>query len=91
MATTYPMPKWGVTMESGTIEEWRVEPGDRVAEGDVIGVVSSDKIEVDLEAPANGIVAALLHPVGTTVDCGADLMVLADDEDDYAQYLQQNS
>lgn len=78
-------------MESGTIEEWRVEPGDRVAEGDVIGVVSSDKIEVDLEAPANGIVAALLHPVGTTVDCGADLMVLADDEDDYAQYLQQNS
>lgn len=90
MATVYPMPQWGVTMEDGMITEWRVAPGDAVKEGDVIGVVSTDKIEVDFECPADGVIAKLLAAEGDTVECGNDLLVLADSTEDYQSYLQAN-
>lgn len=89
MATTHPMPKWGVTMESGQITEWRVKPGDAVKEGDVIGVVSTDKIDIDFESPADGLIAALLAEEGDDVDCGADVLVLADDSADLEAYQGQ--
>lgn len=88
MATVYPMPKWGVTMESGMIVEWRVRPGDVVSEGDIIGLVSTDKIDVDFESPGSGIVAALLAAEGETVDCGVDLLVLAEDQADLATFQE---
>lgn len=91
MATTYPMPKWGVTMEDGQITEWRVKPGDAVKEGDIIGVVSTDKIDIDFESPADGVIAKLFAEEGDTVECGADVLVLADDEGDYQAYLQANA
>lgn len=90
MATVYPMPKWGVTMEDGMITEWRVKPGDPVEEGDVIGVVSTDKIDVEFEAPANGVIAKLMADAGDTVDCGDDVLVLADDDTDYAKYTNDS-
>lgn len=87
MATTYPMPQWGITMEEGTITEWSVKPGDQVAEGDVLAVVSTDKIDVDFESPVAGVVAALLVPEGDTVPCGTDLVVIATDEADRVAYV----
>lgn len=91
MSTVYPMPKWGVTMEDGMITEWRVSPGDAVKEGDVIGVVSTDKIDVDFEAPADGVIAKLLAEEGDTVECGVDVLVLADDQADYDTYVSEHS
>lgn len=90
MSTIYPMPKWGVTMEDGLITEWNVAPGDTVKEGDVIGVVSTDKIDVDFEAPADGVIAALLADEGETVECGVDVLVLADDQADYERYRSEH-
>lgn len=91
MATVYPMPKWGVTMEDGLITEWNVKAGDQVKEGDVIGVVSTDKIDVDFESPANGVIAKLLAAEGDTVECGVDVLVLASDDADYESYVKENS
>lgn len=86
MATTYPMPTWGVTMESGEITEWRVSVGDAVKEGDILGVVSTDKVDVDFECPQDGVIAHLFAEEGDVVDCGADLIVIADDQADYDSY-----
>lgn len=90
MVTTYPMPKWGVTMEDGEITEWNVTPGQEVKEGDVIAQVETDKITVEFESPANGIIAALLAEAGDVVECGTDVLVLADDAADYEAYQQSN-
>lgn len=90
MSTVYPMPKWGVTMENGLITEWNVKPGDEVKEGDVIGVISTDKIDVDFEAPADGVIAKLLAAEGDTLDCGEDILVMVDDLDEYQRYLSEN-
>lgn len=76
MAERYPLPKWGLTMEDGKIVEWLVSVGDRVEQGQVIATVETEKIEVDLEAPAAGVVAELIVPEGDTADVGEDVIAL---------------
>lgn len=86
MATTYPMPQWGITMEEGTVTEWVAAPGQAVAEGDVLALVGTDKIDVEFESPADGVVAAHLVSEGETVACGTPVIVLADDAADLEAY-----
>ncbi len=64
------LPKIGLTMQEGTIDEWLVATGAAVAEGDALLRLATDKVDVDVEAEAGG----LFHPVvpaGTTVPAGA--------------------
>jgi pyruvate dehydrogenase E2 component (dihydrolipoamide acetyltransferase) len=64
------LPKIGLTMQEGTIDEWLVPTGAAVAEGDALMRLATDKVDVDVEAEAGG----LFHPVvpaGATVPAGA--------------------
>ncbi|WP_327725837.1 2-oxo acid dehydrogenase subunit E2 [Streptomyces europaeiscabiei] len=64
------LPKIGLTMQEGTIDEWLVPAGRAVAEGDALLRLATDKVDVDVEAEAGG----RLHPVvpaGTTLPAGA--------------------
>lgn len=80
------MPKWGLTMEEGAIVEWRVSVGDHVRKGDVLALVESEKVEVELPSPADGIVAELLVPAGTEVPVGGEVAVLVADEAELDSY-----
>jgi pyruvate dehydrogenase E2 component (dihydrolipoamide acetyltransferase) len=42
-------------MESGTVVEWRKDAGEVVERGEVVAVVDADKVTLDVEAPASGI------------------------------------
>ena len=55
MATELLMPKLGLTMTEGTIDEWIVKEGDQVHKGDIIYSVATDKLTNDVEAEADGI------------------------------------
>ncbi|MGF9908512.1 dihydrolipoamide acetyltransferase family protein [Brevibacillus porteri] len=55
MAVEVLMPKMGMAMKEGTISHWNKQVGDLVTKGEVIASISSEKIEADLEAPANGV------------------------------------
>ncbi|GAA2569619.1 biotin/lipoyl-containing protein [Mycolicibacterium diernhoferi] len=65
------MPKLDVTMTEGTFIGWLVPDGSAVVEGDDLYTVSTDKVEVDVPAPADGVVrhgdveADETYPVGT--------------------------
>ena len=48
------MPKLGMTMKEGTVEEWFKSEGDTVEEGESIVTISSEKLTNDVEAPASG-------------------------------------
>jgi len=43
------MPALGADMESGTLVEWLVKPGDRVKRGDVVAVVETQKGAIEVE------------------------------------------
>jgi pyruvate/2-oxoglutarate dehydrogenase complex dihydrolipoamide acyltransferase (E2) component len=90
MTKEYPLPKWGVTMEEGTIEEWLVNVGDSVIEGQILATVATDKITIDLESPSTGLIAALFFKVGADVAVGTPLFVMATDAADLAAYLGQS-
>lgn len=71
------MPALGADMESGTVLEWLVAPGDRVRRGDVVAVVDTDKAAIDVECFADGVVDRLLVHPGERVAVGTPLALLA--------------
>ncbi|MDY5510567.1 FAD-dependent oxidoreductase, partial [Dysosmobacter sp.] len=69
MATEVLMPKLGLTMTEGTIEEWKIKEGQPVKKGDVLFSVATDKLTNDVEADADGILLKILLPKGETAEC----------------------
>jgi 2-oxoglutarate dehydrogenase E2 component (dihydrolipoamide succinyltransferase) len=67
------MPQMGVSVAEGTVAEWRKQPGDWVEADEPICVISTDKIDTDVPAPAAGRVVEILVPEGETVDVGTVL------------------
>ena len=55
MSVPINIPKLGVSMSEGTLVEWLVEDGEQVAEGQLLYLIETDKVENDVEAPASGI------------------------------------
>jgi len=67
------MPSLGADMERGTLVEWKVKVGDRIARGDIVGLVETQKATMELESFADGEVDALLVAPGTEVVVGTPL------------------
>ncbi|MGW2642286.1 2-oxo acid dehydrogenase subunit E2 [Streptomyces sp. NPDC001348] len=70
MAVEVLLPKIGLTMQDGTIDEWLVPAGGTVRAGEALLRLATDKVDVDVEAEAGGVFHPLV-PVGTTVPAGA--------------------
>jgi pyruvate/2-oxoglutarate dehydrogenase complex dihydrolipoamide acyltransferase (E2) component len=64
------MPKLGLTMERATITRWLKGPGERVARGEVVLEIETDKATAEVEAPAAGVVGEHLYPVRADVPIG---------------------
>lgn len=55
MATPVIMPKFGMAQEEATILRWYKEVGERVEKGEPLLEVQTDKVSMDVEAPADGV------------------------------------
>jgi pyruvate dehydrogenase E2 component (dihydrolipoamide acetyltransferase) len=64
------MPQMGISVAEGTITEWRKRPGDWVDADEVICEVTTDKVDVEIPAPASGRVERLLAEPGQTLAVG---------------------
>ena len=67
------MPSLGADMESGTLTQWLVKPGDPVRRGDIVAVVDTEKSTIEIEIFENGVVGELLVNEGESVPVGAVL------------------
>ncbi len=63
-------PAAGESVSEGTILEWRARVGEQITEGQTIVEISTDKVDVELPAPASGTLAELLVSEGDTVTVG---------------------
>ncbi|MBA4493506.1 dihydrolipoamide acetyltransferase family protein [Paenactinomyces guangxiensis] len=70
MATEIIMPKLGMGMKEGTVVEWKKNIGDSVQKGDIIVVISSEKIEMEVESPADGVILDMSAQNGEVVPVG---------------------
>ncbi len=70
------MPQLGESVGEGIIERWLVEPGQPVAELDALLVITTDKVEAEVPAPATGVLREILAPEGSVVPVGDPIAVL---------------
>src|SRR6202030_3613244 len=84
MAVEVIMPKFGLTMQDGTIQRYFKAPGESVRAGEPLYEVETEKVLYEVEAPASGTLAAALFPEGATVECGAVIAVIAESGEDAA-------
>src|SRR6185436_16473808 len=76
MAKYIEMPKLADTMTEGTLVKWRVKEGDKVATGDVLAEVETDKATMEMESFDDGVVHKLLVAAGQKVPCGTPIALL---------------
>ena len=63
-------PTGGESVTEGTILEWSVKVGDEVKDGDTVVEISTDKVDMELPAPASGTITEILAAEGDTVNVG---------------------
>jgi pyruvate dehydrogenase E2 component (dihydrolipoamide acetyltransferase) len=78
MATELTMPKLGLTMDEGTILDWFKDEGDAVRIGEALLSVETDKVSIDVEAPASGILLKIVVLAGKTVPLGEVIAYIGD-------------
>ncbi len=74
----FTMPKWGLTMEKGTLTVWHKNVGDEIAAGEEICDVETEKIANGVEAPVGGVLRRQVASAGDELPIGALLGIIAD-------------
>jgi pyruvate dehydrogenase E2 component (dihydrolipoamide acetyltransferase) len=75
------MPALGMAQETGKVLRWLKQDGDAVVKGEPLLEVETDKVTVEIEAPADGTLAAVSVREGTEVPVGTVIaLVLAEGE-----------
>lgn len=73
MAEKVVMPQLGESIAEGTIVKWLKQPGDSVKKDEDLLVISTDKVEAEIPAPATGVLLSIDVKEGDTVDVGTVL------------------
>ncbi len=71
------LPSMGESVAEGIVARWVKAVGDPVKEGETVVEVTTDKVDVEVPAPAAGTVAEILAAEGDTVQVGATLARIA--------------
>ena len=65
MAVKILMPALSPTMEDGTLANWQKKEGDKIAPGDILAEIETDKATMDVEAVDEGILGKIIVPAGS--------------------------
>lgn len=76
MRTEVGLPQWGMGQDEGTVTSWHVQVGDSVSAGQAIATVETAKVDGEVEAPVDGVIAEILVPLGDTVVTGTVLAII---------------
>ena len=78
MPTNVIMPALEMAQENGKVIRWLKRPGDTVAKGEPIVEIETDKITVEIEAPASGVLGNVSAGEGDVVPVGQTIAVIAE-------------
>ncbi|MEX0318870.1 MAG: 2-oxoglutarate dehydrogenase complex dihydrolipoyllysine-residue succinyltransferase [Ruegeria sp.] len=71
------VPTLGESVTEATVSTWFKQVGDSVAQDEMLCELETDKVSVEVPAPASGVLAEIVAPEGTTVDATAKLAVIS--------------
>lgn len=72
------VPSLGESVTEATVATWFKKPGDTVAMDEMLCELETDKVSVEVPAPAAGVLGEILAPEGTTVDPKARLAIITE-------------
>ncbi|MCI2400667.1 2-oxoglutarate dehydrogenase complex dihydrolipoyllysine-residue succinyltransferase [Aliiroseovarius subalbicans] len=71
------VPALGESVSEATVSTWFKQVGEAVAQDEMLCELETDKVSVEVPAPAAGVLTEIVAPEGTTVDATAKLAVLS--------------
>lgn len=77
MAISIVVPQLGESVAEGTVAKWLKAVGDKVRKEEPLVEIQTDKINVEIPSPAEGTLAAIVVPEGTTVLVGTEIGSIA--------------
>ena len=72
------MPKLSDTMTEGTLVSWKKKKGDKVAAGDVIAEIETDKATMEWESPEDGVLTEIFVEEGGKVEVGERIAIIGE-------------
>jgi pyruvate dehydrogenase E2 component (dihydrolipoamide acetyltransferase) len=81
MAKEIKLPRFGETMEEGTIVNCLVKVGQKVKKGDYLFEIETDKATFEMESPDEGFVKAIVAQPGQTLSVGDVLLILGEENE----------
>jgi 2-oxoglutarate dehydrogenase E2 component (dihydrolipoamide succinyltransferase) len=70
------VPTLGESVTEATVSTWFKQVGDTVAQDEMLCELETDKVSVEVPAPASGVLSEIVAPEGTTVNASAKLAVI---------------
>jgi pyruvate/2-oxoglutarate dehydrogenase complex dihydrolipoamide acyltransferase (E2) component len=86
MAVKVIMPQAGQDLETGTVRHWLKAEGDRVTKGESIVEVETEKISIDVEAPASGVVLRIVVPEDTEAPILSTIAIIGQPGEDISEF-----
>ena len=87
---TVEMPKMGDTMEEGKILRWIKREGDPVNKGESLAEVETDKVNIEIESFASGVLRKILVPEGASAPIGAAIALIGAPDEPLPDSLSGN-
>lgn len=87
MAEVVNMPRLSDTMEEGTVAKWHKKIGDKVAEGDLLAEIETDKATMEFEAFQEGTLLHIGVEEGDTAPVDSILAILGEEGEDIKALL----
>ncbi len=81
MAIEVTMPQMGESIAEGTLTRWFKKPGDKVVRDEPLFEISTDKVDAEVPAPADGVLEKVLVEEGSTVEVNTIVALLGDGSD----------
>src|SRR3954469_15968894 len=91
MAQILGLPKLSPTMEEGVLVRWTKKEGDKIAPGDLIAEVETDKANMDFNVEDSGTILKFLVKEGETVKLGAPVVIIGKAGEDTSALEKQAS
>ena len=66
-------PTLGESVTEATVARWAKKPGDAVRKDEILVELETDKVSLEVAAPADGVLDSISAPEGATVEPGAVL------------------
>jgi pyruvate/2-oxoglutarate dehydrogenase complex dihydrolipoamide acyltransferase (E2) component len=64
------LPRLADSLVEGVVSRWLKRPGERVARGEPLVEIETDKVNSEIEAPCAGVLVEVLAEEGATVPVG---------------------